>query len=182
MSIEDTARAAKAAGMTYGQYVDALERGLILPPRKGEQDMKWTQELKDEVRRCMEQGMAPAETAEKLGIDLTKVEAQMRHLKYPEKPRAKQPVPTNEPVKTESPALTVKQSGIFDATGPMCLLSVLKAFICDVLKADEIVDISASRSLSSVDISYTVGGQMWFASFVKSAASGAETSESGRDK
>ena len=66
---------------------EALKRGLSYGQLQAERlrsktRIAWTLEMKNELRRLHEQGMNVAEIAERMGVDETKVTAQLHHMKY----------------------------------------------------------------------------------------------------
>lgn len=65
---------AKKRGLSYGQL--QAER------LRSKTRIAWSLEMKNELRRLHEQGMSTAEIAERMGVDETKVTAQLKHMKY----------------------------------------------------------------------------------------------------
>ncbi len=65
---------AKKRGLSYGQL--QAER------LKSKTRIAWSLEMKNELRRLHEQGMSVSEIAERMGVDETKVAAQLKHMKY----------------------------------------------------------------------------------------------------
>lgn len=185
MSISDTEAKARAAGMTYGQYCDARDRGLLsdetttpTPSAPSpvsvahpvSQKIKWTVELKNDLRRMLEEGLSIDEIGERLGIDPAKIKTQLGRMKYREgyippsqrKTAAKQKTTSAPKKEVIAEAVNnLKKHSIFDSTDPMCILDFIKKLVVESFSPDEITAIYATREDSIAEIQYKVGDELW---------------------
>ena len=185
MSISDTNAKARAAGMTYGQYCDARDRGLLsddteekdtpaLSPAPAvhsvQKKIKWTVELKNDLRRLCEDGLSLEEISERLGIDQSKIRTQLGHMKYregytppshraPAKQKKTAQIPKKEVI-TEAVSDLGKHT-IFDSTDPMCILDFIKGIVLESFSPDEITAIYAAREDCIAEMQYKIGEDLW---------------------
>lgn len=177
MSISETNAKARAAGMTYGQYCDARDHGLLSAETSADpspsvpcahpvsQKIKWTVELKNDLHRFCEQGLSLDEISERMGIDKGRVRSQINHMKYrdnfnpPKKPasKAKSSVLQDEAVSIPRE----KGQPIFDSTDPMCVLEFLKKLVVESFSPNEITAIYAARENDIAEIQYKIDDELW---------------------
>lgn len=166
---EDNAEA-KERGLSYGQL--QAER------LKSKTRIAWSLEMKNELRRLHEQGMSTAEIAERMGVDETKVAAQLKHMKYrpaasfnvkqcddtaaaPEPEQCEVPEPTAQkfpeavsvdeaPEEPKAKATTAEPINMIDAVDILIALA-------EQLGADEITEMRSSKLLDKAAIKFECG-------------------------
>lgn len=174
---------AKERGLSYGQL--QAER------LKSKTRIAWSLEMKNELRRLHEQGMSVSEIAERMGVDETKVIAQLKHMKYspaasfnvkqcdaaaPEPEQCEKPEPTVPEVPetvsadevVDEPKITVadeaaKERSEANTAEPINMIDAVD-FLVDFVKqlgADEIVEKHGSRMYSKAAVKFDCGAQSY---------------------
>lgn len=168
----DNAEAMKR-GLSYGQL--QAER------LKSKTKIAWSIEMKNELRRLHEQGMNVAEIAERMGVDETKVTAQLKHMKYrpaasfnvkqsdaaaniPEPEQTVEPEQTAPEVQHEEPTTTAvcettKADSEENAAEPINMIDAVDILIAlaEQLGADEIIEKRGSKMYDKAAVKFDCG-------------------------
>lgn len=150
---------ARERGLSYGQL--QAER------LRSKTRIAWSLEMKNELRRLHEQGMSVAEIAERMGVDETKVAAQLKHMKYrpaasfnvkqcdavaPEPEQCEEPDKAPEELKVK--ATTAEPINMIDAVD--ILTACAKLF-----GMDELIETRGSKSHDKAAITFTHGNETY---------------------